>query len=136
MNFSNVSILAIFLSGISNTIIGALWYSPLLFANIWMKGMGKIKDELDMKGANLGYLLNVLASFITAYVLSLFINEIENVTIVDGALVGFLAGLGIAACREISPTFFEGRNKVLLFISVGYHIVALTVMGVIIASFT
>jgi Protein of unknown function (DUF1761) len=135
MNFSDVSILAIFLSGISNTIIGAIWYSPLLFSNIWIKAMGKKKEDLDMKGANLGYLLNILASFISAYVLSLFINEIENVSILDGALVGFLAGLGIAACREISPTFFEGRNKILFFISIGYHIVALTVMGIIIAAF-
>ena len=135
MNFTDVSILAILIAGISNTIIGALWYSPLLFANSWMKGMGKKKEELDMKGANLGYLLNILASFITAYVLSVFINAIENVTVVEGALVGFLAGLGIAVCREISPTFFEGRKRILFLISAGYHIVALTVMGIIIAAF-
>jgi Protein of unknown function (DUF1761) len=136
MSFTDVSILAIILSGISNTIIGALWYSPLLFSNIWLKGMGKKKEELDMKGANLGYLLNILASFISAYVLSIFINAIENVTIFEGALVGFLAGFGIAVCREISPTFFEGRRRILFFISAGYHMVALTVMGIIIAAFS
>jgi len=135
VNLTDVSLLAILFSAISNTIIGALWYSPLLFANIWMKGMGKKKEEIDMKGANLGYLLNILASFISAYVLSVFINLIDHVTILDGALVGFLAGFGIAACREVSPTFFEGRRRILFFISSGYHIVALTVMGIIIAAF-
>ncbi|WP_108672381.1 DUF1761 domain-containing protein [Peribacillus acanthi] len=135
MNFTDVSILAILLAAISNSIIGAFWYSPLLFANIWMKGMGKSKENFDKKGANLGYLLTMIAAIITAYVLSLFILSFDEVTIGKGALVGFLAGFGIATIREMAPTFFEGRKLVLYFISAGYHIVSLTVMGMIIAAF-
>ncbi|WP_163098997.1 DUF1761 domain-containing protein [Peribacillus alkalitolerans] len=135
MNFTDVSFLAILLAAISNSIIGALWYSPLLFSNIWMKGMGKRKEDFDAKGANVGYMLTMIASLVTAYALSLFILSFDDVTIGGGALIGFLAGLGIASMRELAPTFFEGRKLVLYFISAGYHIVALTMMGIIIALF-
>jgi hypothetical protein len=41
----------------------------------------------------------------------------------------------IASAGELSPTFFEGRKYTLFLISGGYHIVSLTVMGIIIAFF-
>lgn len=134
MNFTDVSILAIILSVISNMIIGALWYSPVLFANAWMKGMGKKKEDFDAKGANVGYMLTTVAGLVTAYILSVFIHSMDDTSIGQGALIGFLAGFGIASMRELAPTFFESRKLVLYFISAGYHIVSLTVMGLIIAA--
>ena len=46
MDLSQISILAIILAVVANMIIGALWYSPLLFANVWMKSLGKTREEL------------------------------------------------------------------------------------------
>jgi hypothetical protein len=134
MDFSNVSILAIILAVVANMVIGALWYSPVLFSNIWVRALGKKMEDIDPKGAYVGYGLTTLGGIFTAVVLSLFIHLLDTVTILDGALFGFLIGL-IAAFRELSPTFFESRNYTLFFISAGYHIVALTVMGIIIAAF-
>ncbi len=134
MDFTNVSILAIILAVIANMAIGALWYSPVLFSNIWVNALGKKMEEIDPKGAYVGYGLTTLGGIFTAVVLSLLINLLDTVTVLDGALFGFLLGL-IAAFRELSPTFFEGRNYTLFFISAGYHIAALTVMGTIIAAF-
>jgi hypothetical protein len=134
MDFTNVSILAIILAVIANMAIGALWYSPVLFSNIWVNALGKKMEEIDPKGAYVGYGLTTLGGIFTAVVLSLLINLLDTVTVLDGALFGFLLGL-IAAFRELSPTFFEGRNYTLFFISAGYHIVSLTFMGTIIAAF-
>ncbi|NYF23913.1 DUF1761 domain-containing protein [Sporosarcina sp. JAI121] len=135
MDLSQISILAIILAVVANMIIGALWYSPLLFANIWMKSLGKTPEELHTSNANIGYGLTTLAGIITAIILSLVISMLDSVTIGGGALIGFLAGAGIASARELSPTFFEGRKYTLFFISAGYHIVSLTAMGMIIACF-
>ncbi len=134
MDITTVSIFAIILAVVANMVIGALWYSPLLFSNIWVKALGKKMEDINPKGAYVGYGLTTLGGFFTAVVLSLLINLLDTVTILDGALFGFIIGL-IAAFRELSPTFFESRNYTLFFISAGYHIVALTVMGIIIAAF-
>jgi len=135
MDFSQISILAIVLAVIANMIIGALWYSPILFAKVWLKSLGKSMEELQESSTNIGYAYTTIAGIISAIVLSLFISMLDTVTIGEGALIGFLAGAGIASARELSPTFFEGRKYTLFFISTGYHIVSLTVMGIIIAFF-
>ncbi|WP_312473356.1 DUF1761 domain-containing protein [Neobacillus sp.] len=134
MSFADVSILAIILAVVANMVIGALWYSPLLFATIWVKALGKKKEDMNPEGAKIGYSLTTLGGVFTAVVLSLFIHLLDIVTILDGALIGFLVGL-VAAFRELSPTFFESRKYTLFFISAGYHIVSLTIMGIIIAAF-
>ncbi|MBS4177854.1 DUF1761 domain-containing protein [Lederbergia citrea] len=135
MDFSQVSIIAIILAVVANTVIGALWYSPILFASVWMKSLGKTEEELNKSNANIGYMLTMIAAIVSAIVLSLFISMLDHVTVGSGALIGFLAGLGIASARELSPTFFEGRKLTLFFISASYHVVSLTVMGMIIACF-
>jgi hypothetical protein len=135
LDFSNISILAIIIAAVANGVIGALWYSPLLFGKRWISLMGKNKEDFDKSGANLGYFLTMVAAFITAFTLTLLISMLDVITIANGAFVGFLAGLGIAAMREMSPTFFEGRKIQLYIISGAYHVVSLTVMGIIIAFF-
>ncbi len=135
MDVTQISFIAIVLSVFANMIIGALWYSPVLFANIWMKSLAKTAEELHKSNANLGYGLTTLAGIVTAIILSLFMSMLDSVTIGGGALIGFLAGAGIASARELSPTFFEGRKYTLFFISSGYHVVSLTIMGIIIALF-
>lgn len=134
MNFTDVSILAIILAVVANMVIGALWYSPILFANIWVKALGKKMEDINPKGANIGYAFTTLGGIFTAFVLSLLIHLLDTVTILDGAIIGFLVGL-VAAFRELSPTFFESRKYTLFFISAGYHIFSLTIMGIIIALF-
>ena len=135
MDFSQLNILAIVLAVIANMIIGALWYSPVLFSNIWIKSLGKSMEDIHESNPNIGYAYTTVAGIISAIVLSLFIGMLDTITIGSGALIGFLAGVGIASARELSPTFFEGRKYTLFFISAGYHIVSLTVMGMIISLF-
>jgi len=135
MQLFDIHILGILLAVVANTVIGALWYSPLLFAKVWMKSLGKTPEELNTSSANTGYLLTMIAAIISAVILSYFISLVDSISIGDGALIGFLAGFGIAAARELSPTFFESRNFTLYMISAGYHIVALTIMGTILAAF-
>ena len=49
MDLSQISILAIILAVVANMIIGALWYSPVLFANVWMKSLGKTRRRTAYK---------------------------------------------------------------------------------------
>lgn len=110
----------------------------------YFKGMLTAEDPFQfffyefivkMNTAKTGYLFTILASLVSSYVLSLCIHMIPSYSIGTGARIGFLAGFGIAAIRELSPTIFKDRDRVLYYISAGYHIVSLTIMGMIIAAF-
>lgn len=48
--FSDVNLVAVLVAGVVDMVIGALWYSPVLFAKSWMRLIGK-KEE-DMKKMN------------------------------------------------------------------------------------
>jgi hypothetical protein len=48
VDFTEVNYLAVLLAAAATMIIGFLWYSPILFGNVWMKQIG-LKAE-DMSG--------------------------------------------------------------------------------------
>jgi hypothetical protein len=135
MDFSAISIWAVLLCVIANGVLGALWYSPVLFANQWMAARGVRKEDISRNNMGPSYAFMMIGALITAISLSLIMSSFENVTITVGAFTGFVCGFGIAAMRELAPTMFEERSKKLFFISSGYHIVSLTLMGIIIAGF-
>ena len=42
-------------------ILGALWYSPLLFAKPWMRALGKTQEELMAGGSSMAVAMSVSA---------------------------------------------------------------------------
>ena len=121
--------IAIILCVVASMIIGFLWYSNMLFAKPWVKLIGKKMD--DMKNPGMSYALTTLSSAIMAIVLSMIIRYADAMDLMDGALIGLLAGLGFVATTTATNYLFEGRSKNLYLINVGYHVVTLTVMGAI-----
>lgn len=56
MHFEHIHLLAVVVAAISTMVVGFLWYSPLLFANPWMREMGydpndKAKIQEMQKGS-------------------------------------------------------------------------------------
>ena len=51
MDVATLNIWAILLASLIGFAVGALWYSPLLFATVWMREAGL--DEEKIKSANM-----------------------------------------------------------------------------------
>jgi hypothetical protein len=64
----DVNWIAIIVAAIVPMVLGALWYSPMLFAEPWMRAVGRTHEELG--DASLGYLLSAVGAFLTSYVLA------------------------------------------------------------------
>jgi len=124
--------LAILVAALSTFMIGGLWYSPALFGKAWMKENGFTEE--NMKGRNMikifgtAFILGLIASAN----LAMFIGAESNPAM--GALWGFLTGAGWVATFIGTHYIFENRSLRLFLINAGYSIVALTVMGVILAA--
>jgi len=126
-----INIIAVLAAAGSTFLIGGLWYSPALFGNAWMAENGFTAE--GMKNANMAkiFTLAFLLGLIAAVNLAMFIGE-ENRPAM-GALWGFLAGFGWVATFIGTHYLFERRSLRLFLINAGYSIVALTIMGLIIA---
>src|SRR6478736_4608655 len=123
--------LAIVAAAISTFIIGGLWYSPAVFGKAWMRENG-FKEE-DMKKGNMVKIFGLafVLGLIAALNLAMFMGPENNPTM--GALWGFLAGAGWVATFVGTHYLFERKSFTLFLINAGYSIVALTIMGIIIA---
>lgn len=127
-----LNVWAVLVAALSTFLIGGLWYSPALFGKRWMRENGFTEESL--KGGNMAKIfgLTLLLSLIAAVNLAMFIGP-ENDPAV-GAWWGFLAGFGWVATFIGTHYLFERRSLALFLINAGYSVVALTLMGVILAA--
>ena len=115
-------------------LLGALWYSPAMFARSWLDAVGRTRDELS--GAQMGYFLSALGALLTSYALARIERWAEVDDLVNGALVGLLVWLGFVASVLAVTTYFGGRPAKLWLINAGYQLVTLVAMGAILGTWT
>lgn len=131
MDLSQLNYLAVFVSALTSFLIGGLWYSPVMFANAWMKENGF--KEGDLKDANMAKIFGTsfVLALIIAFNLAAFIGSNSDLSF--GLFAGFAAGFGWVAMSLGITYLFERKSFKLFLINAGYHIVTYTIMGGILA---
>jgi hypothetical protein len=133
----NINLIPVIIAGVVNMVIGALWYSPLVMGKLWMRSMGKTEEELKqgMSSASMGltYVVNTIAALLFAYVLAHIVKFANLTTFQQGAMAGFWVWLGFVITTVIPGYMFESRPKMLYFIFIIYQLIAIVLMGGILA---
>jgi hypothetical protein len=126
---------AIIGAGIVSMVIGALWYSPLLFGKKWMELMNfQKKDMAKMKKqAQKGYAIMFLTTLVMGFVLSKFLDNMGAVTAIEGIVTAFWLWLGFIATMMLSSVIWEGKPLQLYLINALHSLVSLAAMGAILA---
>ncbi len=114
-------------------IIGAVWYSKLLFGKIWQKKVN-LSDKDMREGALPAYLGMLVLALLTAFVLAHFVSYAQATTVWEGMVTGFWVWLGFVLPVLAGKVLFERRGKKLFLISAGNQLLALLVMGAILAA--
>lgn len=90
-------------------------------------------SEGDIDGPNpIIFLYSFILQFIGVITLALFIAAMEIAGPVNGAIIGFGAGAGILFSLAGTTGIFSELKLPLHFINSGYHVVGLTIAGLII----
>jgi hypothetical protein len=129
-----VSPLSIILGGLGAWVLGALWYSPVLFSKVWQNEVG-LSDETLKKG-NLAVIfgLSFLCMVAMSYGLSFVIAAHPEISWTHGFFHGCMTGLWFCA-TSIGINYLYGRKSLKLFaIDALYQILMLGVSGAIIAA--
>src|SRR5256885_12638544 len=106
MPTANVNILAVIVAAVLTFVLGAVWYSPVLFAKQWMAAQGYTPEKLEamkQRGVTRAYAVSVLCYLVTAYVMALLASYTNATTLAQGLWLGFLAWLGVAATLRLHP---------------------------------
>lgn len=127
---------ATMVSAICFMVLGALWYSPVMFGKLWMKVVGLTEEELkeaSSSGMGLAYGLMFVSAFVMSYILGHFVDYTNSVDAVLGAQTGFWIWMGFVAPVTLQSKIFENKKWTLWLLNNGYNLTGLIIMGVILA---
>ena len=127
-----VNILALIFAAAIRFVVGALWYSPVAFAPAWRHLVGI--DEAQMKaGLPRAIAVDLVGSFIMAFVLVHAVVYAGATSVWTGAAVGFFNWLGFVAVILLAQNVYEQRPLKLFAINAGFNLIALLLMGALLA---
>lgn len=123
---------ALLVSAIVQWILGAIWYSPVLFVKPWIKAL-KISPDGEKKGLALGMVSSFIASLLLSFVLWHVIAWSGATSWQWGMFIGFLCWLGFIAAPLFPQGIYEQRPLSLFLINTGYWLVGMLFSGVLLA---
>jgi hypothetical protein len=130
----DINLWGVVVGAMINMVIGAVWYSPLLFSKPWMKATGKSAEDMRRDGLGSGYIKMFIGALVMAYVLAHFVAYAQAETVAAGAVTGFWIWLGFVMTASLGLHIFEGRDPRLFWINNGYQLVSLMVIGGLLAA--
>ena len=123
-----VNLWAVLACGVGSLVLGALWYSPVLFGSRWQSLAGVSEEQLagdHFKIFGLAFILSLVAAFVFA----IFLGPDMGLGPSIGA--GASAGLCWVAASFGINYLFERRPLCLWLINGGYHTLQFTMFGLI-----
>lgn len=129
----DISFVWILVAAIVYFAVGALWYSPPLFGNAWLKLLGRKKKDMNMPMSAM--VLTFLAILLIVMVEAYFVHVTKTPNAWRGAYLGAKLWLGFVATTALINNAFQGARKKLYLIDQGYHLVGFVLAGAILAYF-
>jgi hypothetical protein len=124
-----LNVWAVLAAGLSSIVLGGLWYSPVLFARLWMLESGVSEDQATAA--------NPARTLGTAFVLAVIGSAVFALFLGPAPAPGFATAAGFAAgLCWVAGSFginylFEQRSLKLFLINGGYHTLQYTLIGLV-----
>jgi Protein of unknown function (DUF1761) len=122
--------LAVFVCALLSLVVGALWYSPLLFFKAWQKQSGLSDEQVAKANPLKTYSLTLVLAWIISYNLAFFLGD-SKTNWRWGLAAGLLAGVGWAATMFVIISLFEQRSLKYMLINGGYITVYFALIGLV-----
>lgn len=108
-----MEVLGVVLSAVASIVVGALWYSPLLFGTIWMREVGlteakmKSMSTTPTQAISIAIVLGIAFSILT----NVLFTWIGVRTVAQGAVLGVLCCVTFFCLPLLVHTVFEDTSK-------------------------
>ena len=117
--------------------LGALWYSPMLFARPWQRSIGWDPEQRppEMKPAT--YLVPLVAMLVMAVAVGLLAAATGTDTIGEGIVLGLVVGIGLSLAHTLVDATFDPNKPqpwVWFAINGSYHALGLLIVAVVVAA--
>lgn len=118
---------------LASIVIGALWYSPVLFAKPWMASLGLNEGDVEQSGVSAvpGYLASTLYSIALAYLIGVLASNLADGRLRGYLLVAVVLWLVTSGLANLRIKYFEDRPWTLYAVDEGYAVVVHLVVAVL-----
>ena len=124
-----VNWIAVGMCAVSSLVLGAIWYSPALFARQWQTAAGLSEEQASSGNMGVIFGMAFLLSLAAAAVFAMFLGK--DMSLGAATAAGFAAGLFWVAASYGINYLFERRPMRLWLINGGYHTLQFTLFGLI-----
>jgi len=124
---------AVLTCAVVNLLLGAIWYSPMLFYKAWMKENNFTEEDIQKVNPAKTYGITLIISLFISYNLAFFLGN-DKTDMVWGTTAGFLAGFGFSALIFTVVALFEQRSWKYILINGGYITLYFTLIGFILGT--
>jgi len=132
--FTDINYLAIIVAGVVYFILGGLWYAAI-FSKQYQAALNFSESEQQQaqKDFPKALLTHLISGLLASFVLANMIQAFGAISFTEGIMTGFWAWLGFVFTTNINSKMFERQPAALFMINAGFYLVALAVMGGILA---
>jgi hypothetical protein len=107
---NDVNWLAILVGAVAWWILGAIWYSPVLFGTAWARA-GGIEIPEGQRPSPATYLVPLVASFIATIAAAMLARATGSTTFGEGIVLGLVLAIGFAFTLFWVESTFGNRPK-------------------------
>jgi hypothetical protein len=124
----SINYLAVLVSAVAVFALGSLWYTPILFGNIWLKEVGMTEEDAAKGNMAKTFSLGFVFIFIMCLALAMFFKD-SGYTVMQGVRWGVYAGFGLMGATVGLNAVYESKSWTYVAINAGYVTIGMAMAG-------
>ncbi|MEK7765925.1 MAG: DUF1761 domain-containing protein, partial [bacterium] len=112
-------------------VLGGAWYSPLLFAKLWMRTAKLDPQRMNMKGVGMMYATAAVTALLVPLALAYLLMLARASTPVEALRIAWTAWLGFTVAATAADYAFLRRGVALFAINNGLHFCTFSLSAIV-----
>ena len=132
---NDINWLGVLAATLAYFVLGALWYSPMLFGNRWMKSAGMPEPAAGEGPGPAIYLMPLISSLLASVALAMIARAMNASGAGDGLQLGLVVGVGFVVSLMLTTATFEAQKPepwVWFVLTGGYHFVGVVIAAIVV----
>lgn len=131
---SNIKWLHVLVAALAYFIVGAIWYSPLLFSKKWAEAAGiQLDDSANKADMPMMMITSFVMMFIACVGLDILIQRLPAIDAMGGLKLGILVGICFAVTSIATSYVYQRKPRILTSIDGLYHVIGISLSAMILA---
>lgn len=128
-----LNLVAVLVAALAAFATGAIYYADAVMGKTWMKEVGLTKKDTDNSNMPRVMGLSFTATVISAVAVGVLVQVLDLTTALQGASFGIMIAVGLLATNKLMMAQFEQRSLKYSVVCLGGDVIALGIMGAILA---